>query len=115
MPERQQPTTPCRTSGAMSGRPPSNGSRASTSGGAGRRTDRSEPQAAQLPRVSLPVLGDLDVQVEVDRRTEQCLDLLTGAASDLAQPRTAVADHDALLRGPLDEEVGVDVEQRLVV
>ena len=38
----------------------------------------SEPQLAQLPGVALPVLGDLHVQVEVDRGAEQGLDLLAG-------------------------------------
>jgi hypothetical protein len=65
--------------------------------------------------VGLPVLGDLDVQVEIDRRTEQGLDLAAGVGADVAQPGPLVADHDALLAVALEEDVGVDVEQRLVV
>src|SRR4051794_41972028 len=74
---------------------------------------RSEPQLAELPRVALPVLGDLDPEVEVDRRAQQGLDLLAGDGPDLAQPGPPVTDHDALLRGPLDVQAGADVQQRL--
>src|SRR3954447_11323807 len=70
-----------------------------------------EAELAQLLRVPLPVLGDLHVQVEVDPGAEQRLDLPARVGTDLAQPLAALADHDALLAGPLDVEVGVHVEQ----
>ena len=40
---------------------------------------------------------------------------LRAAVPTLAQPGALVADHDALLGVALDVEVGVDVEQRLVL
>ena len=42
-----------------------------------------ETQPPQLLRVALPVLGDLDAQVQVDLRAEERLDLLPGAGADL--------------------------------
>src|SRR3954454_1133163 len=69
----------------------------------------------RLPGFTLPVLGDLAPEVEVDRGAEERLDLLAGDGPDLAQTRPLVADHDALLRGPLDVQAGADVEQRLVL
>ena len=75
---------------------------------------RSEPQLAQLLRVPLPVLGDLHMQVQEDRRAEQRLDVLAGLRADLLQPLALRADDDALLAGALDVDVGVDVQQRLV-
>ena len=78
-----------------------------------KRRSRLEPQALQLFRVSLPVLGDLHVQVEVDRLTEERLDRPAGLGADLAQPRAAAPDDDGLLAGPLDVDVDADVEQRL--
>ena len=45
----------------------------------------SETQALQLFWVALPVLGDLDVQVEVDALAEQLLDAFAGIGPDLAQ------------------------------
>src|SRR4051812_34552953 len=62
---------------------------------------RSESQLAKVLRVRLPVLGDLHVQVEVDRRPEKGLDLPAGVRADLAQPGALVADDDALLALPL--------------
>ena len=47
----------------------------------------SEAEALQLLGVALPVLGDLDVQVEVDPLAEQRLDPPAGVGADLAQPR----------------------------
>src|SRR6476620_1063283 len=64
----------------------------------------SESQTTQLPGVTLPVLGDLDVQVEVDRRAEHRLDVPAGGRAHLAQPRPLVPDDDPLLRPALDEE-----------
>ena len=58
----------------------------------------SEAELAQLLGVALPVLGDLHVQVEVDRGAQQRLDLLAGLRADVLQPRALVADDDALLR-----------------
>ena len=94
------PTTRSTTAGATSGRRSSSGRPASTRASAGPPTDTdssvlvsggshgnpqtnrcgaaSEAELAQLLGVALPVLGDLDVQVEVDRRAEQGLDLLAG-------------------------------------
>jgi hypothetical protein len=46
----------------------------------------SEAEAAQLPGVALPVLGHLDVQVEVDSGAQERLDVPTGGGPDLLQP-----------------------------
>ena len=59
---------------------------ASPSGTGGRPRSRGAGEALE---VALPVLGDLHVQVEVDRRAEHRLDLLAGVAADLAQPAAA--------------------------
>ena len=80
-----------------------------------RASRRLRTRACAAGGVALPVLGDLDPQVEVDRRAQQRLDLLAGGGADVAQPGPLVADHDALLGVALDVQVGVDVEQRLVV
>jgi len=42
-----------------------------------------EAELAQLLGIALPVLGDGDVQVEVDPRAEQLLDLQPGPAADI--------------------------------
>src|SRR6516164_11550943 len=68
-----------------------------------------EPEAAELPGVALPVLGDLDVQVEVDPGSQQRLDLAAGPAADLLEPRSPRADDDGLLARPLHVELGVHV------
>src|ERR1022692_1067612 len=70
-----------------------------------------EAEAAQLFRVPLPVLGDLDPQVQVDPGPEQRLDLAAGLRADLLQPRALGADHDRLLAGPLDVHDRVDVDE----
>ena len=48
-----------------------------------------EAQAAELLGVALPVLGHLDVQVEVDAGAQERLDLLAGAACRRPQPLAA--------------------------
>src|SRR6478736_5695484 len=58
----------------------------------------SEAELAELAGVALPVLGDLDVQVEVDGDAEEGLDLLAGLGTDVAEAGALVADHDPLLR-----------------
>src|SRR6478609_4423534 len=76
---------------------------------------RSEAEALELLGVALPVLGHLDVEVEVDLLPEERLDTLAGVRADLAQPGAAASDDDGLLAGALDEDVDAHVEQRLVV
>ena len=62
-----------------------------------------EPQAAQLFRVALPVLGDLHVQVEVDPARRAAPRSAAGRWCRPARSRAPPApDHDALLAGPLD-------------
>ncbi len=46
---------------------------------------RSEAQSLKLFRVALPVLGDLDVQVEVDPLTEELLDGPARGGADLLE------------------------------
>src|ERR671935_943413 len=75
----------------------------------------SEPQARQLPGVALPLLGDLDVQVEVDVGAEQRLQLRPRPGADLAQHGAAAAEHDRLLAGPLHEQGRADHQQVLSV
>src|SRR5258708_37666104 len=73
------------------------------SGGLLGTRDRSvvEAQPAQLFRIPLPVLGDLDAQVEVYPGAEQGLDLPPRAGADLLEPGALGADHDGLLAGAL--------------
>src|SRR6516165_3724014 len=68
-----------------------------------------EPETAELTGVALPVLGDLDTQVEVDPGAEERLDLAAGPAAHVLQPRSPRADDDGLLAGPLHVELGVHV------
>src|SRR5690625_6025255 len=74
----------------------------------GRRTDpRSaeiEAEAPELLRVALPVLGDLDVEVEVDLGPEQAFDAAAGLRADRLESAPAAADDDRLLAGTFDEE-----------
>src|SRR5665811_1287800 len=72
-------------------------------------------QPPQLLGVALPLLGDLDLQVEEARRTENPLDLHPRGAADLPQSRTVLPDDDAFLAVAFDENVGAYVHQRLVV
>src|SRR5271170_6678418 len=51
-----------------------------------------EAEAAELLGVTLPVFGDLDVQVEVDLGAEEGLDLVASPAADVLQPGSAGAD-----------------------
>src|SRR4051794_29191843 len=74
----------------------------------------SESQPAQLSGIALPVLGDPYVQVEVDLRTEQVLDLGTRPGTDLLEPAAPGADHDGLLAGPLHVDVGVHLRDPLL-
>ena len=62
-------------------------------------SEDSEAEAAELLGVALPVLGDLDVQVEVDpRRRAAPRSPCARVGADLAQPGAALADDDRLLR-----------------
>src|SRR6478735_3485745 len=74
---------------------------------------RSEAEAAELLGVALPVLGHLDVQVEVHPLAEQLLDAGARVGADLAQAGPTTTDDDRLLRVALDEHVDPHVEQRL--
>ena len=73
-------------------------------------------RGAELLGVALPVLGDLDVQVEVDPLAEQRLDRRRGrwcrprAGADPPRPMTM-----AFCERPLDEHVDPHVEQRLAL
>src|SRR5699024_5232241 len=64
----------------------------------------SEPQPPQLLGIALPLLGDLDPQVQMDLAAQQAVDLGTGPRPDLPQPRAAPADDDPLLAVALDEQ-----------
>src|SRR5215831_16919410 len=55
-----------------------------------------EAEPAQLLRIPLPVLSDLDAQVEVHPGAQQRLDLVPGAGPYLLQPRPLRADDDRL-------------------
>src|SRR5919198_1286352 len=70
-------------------------------------------QAGELLGVALPLLGDLDVQVQEDPGAEQRLQLGAGGGADLAQQGAAATQHDRLLAGPLHEHGGVDHQQVL--
>src|SRR5580704_12773522 len=70
-----------------------------------------EAEAAELLGVALPVLGDLDVQVEVDPGAQESLDLPAGAGADVLQPRSPGADDDGLLARPLHVQLGVHIGQ----
>src|SRR5665647_781185 len=71
-----------------------------------------ETEPLQLLGIALPVLGDLDVQIEVDPLAEQHLDPLARGGADLTKTGSALADDDGLLAGPFDEDVDPDVEHR---
>src|SRR5699024_4499201 len=64
----------------------------------------SEPQPPQLLGIALPLLGDLDPQVQMDLAAQQRVDLGTGPRPNLPQPRAAPADDDPLLAVALDEQ-----------
>src|SRR6476469_11054677 len=110
----RRPTLARVISGALT-RPPTAPGRTLFPAPPGEASRWSEAQLAQLARVALPVLGDLDLEVEVDGRAEEGLDLLAGGRADGAQAGALVADHDPLLGVALDVEVGHDHQQRLVV
>src|SRR5664280_3245853 len=74
--------------------------------------NRLEAKPLQLFGIALPVLGDLDVQVEVDSLAEQRFDPLACSRADLAKTRSTLADDDGLLAGALDEDVDPHVEHR---
>src|ERR1700740_833615 len=56
-----------------------------------------EAETTQLLGVALPLLGDLDLQVEVDAGAEERLDLLAGTRPDLLEAGAAGTDDDRLL------------------
>src|SRR4051794_38624131 len=74
----------------------------------------SEAEALELLGIALPVLGDLDVQVEVDLLPQQGLDAAPRLGPDLLEPGATTADDDRLLARPLDEQVDPDLEHRVV-
>src|SRR5664279_5088790 len=71
-----------------------------------------EAEPLQLFGVALPVLGYLDVQVQVDPLTQQRLDPLARGGADITKARSALPDDDGLLAGPFDEDIDSDVEHR---
>src|SRR5699024_9397951 len=81
----------------------------------GSRSAEVEAEASEQLRVALPVLGDLDVEVEVELGTEQSLDAAAGLLDDRLEPALAAADDDRLLAGTFDEEIDMDVPQRIVL
>src|SRR6266545_5079877 len=70
-----------------------------------------EAEAPQLLGIALPILRDLDAQIEEHARAEQRLDLLAGAGADVPEAGALGSDNDGLLAGPLDVQVRVDVDQ----
>src|SRR5690606_11230168 len=106
---------PCPADPAPAGAPSRPGSRphrSSRTGARARSTSASETEAAELLGVALPVLGDLDVEVEEDLRAEQRLDPAPGTGADLPQPRAAAADDDRLLGVARGEDDDPHVDQR---
>src|SRR6266545_5448119 len=75
------------------------------------RPTRSVAEPGELLGVALPVLGDLDVQVEVDARSQYLLELGAGAGADVAEHRAAATEDDRLLAAPLDEQAGADHQE----
>src|SRR6266581_5847119 len=74
-----------------------------------------EPEPAKLLRVPLPVLGDLNPQIQVDPRAKECLDLLPGLAADLPEPCALGTNDNGLLAWPLDVHDGVNVGESAVI
>ena len=101
-------TPTVRRSGAAGAEPEPAGKRPEERAG-------SEAELDQLLRIALPVLGHLDVQVEVDAGAEQRLDALARVGPDLAEPGAALADDDGLLGRALHVQVDADVEERPVL
>src|SRR6266702_7638519 len=64
-----------------------------------------EPETLERGFVAAPMRTHLDHQLEVDRVTEQLLDLGAGLRADLLDHGAAFADDDVLLRLGLDEHV----------
>src|SRR5690606_41593425 len=79
------------------------------------RRPPSEAEARQVLGVALPVGRHLDAQREEHLRADERLDACPGARADLLQAGTALADDDALLAVALDPEVGIDLDELLVV
>src|ERR1700757_2089535 len=70
-----------------------------------------EAKPAKLFGIALPVLGDLDPQIEIDLGAQQLLDLAPRGGAHFAQPGTTLADHDPLLAVALDVKNRVHVDQ----
>src|SRR3954451_2980485 len=75
----------------------------------------SEAEAAQLLRVALPLLRDLDAEGEEHRLAHERLDAGPSAGAGPGQAAAGLADDDALLAVPLDVEARVDLEEVLVL
>src|SRR5688500_2396303 len=65
---------------------------------------RSVPQTLQLSGVALPLLEQLDPEVQIHARPEDGLHLLTCPGADVAQHRSPLPDDDPLLGIALDEQ-----------
>ena len=61
------------------------------------RTAQLKAQPVQLLGVALPLFENLDPQIEVDRSSEQGLDLVPRCGADFTQPAATMTDHNALL------------------
>jgi len=70
-----------------------------------------EAQSAKLFRITLPVLCDLDAQVEVNLCAQDLLDLAACRGTHFAQRAPPLPIDDALLAGPLDIEHREHVDQ----
>src|SRR5699024_9095262 len=81
----------------------------------GSRSAEVEAEASELLRVALPVLGDLDVEVEVDLGPELAFDAAAGLRADRFESSPAGCDDDRLLSVTFDEEIDMDVPQRSVL
>src|SRR5690625_3042427 len=74
-----------------------------------------EAQSAERLRITLPVLEDLHVQIEVHGRPQERLDPPPRTGADLLEARAAAADDDRLLAVAFDVDVHVDVPQRAIL
>src|ERR1700740_1072039 len=70
-----------------------------------------ETKPAKLFGIALPVLGDLDPQVEIDLGAQQLLDLAPRGGAHFPQPGAALSDHDPLLAVALDVKDRVYIDQ----
>src|SRR5579872_3720455 len=73
-----------------------------------------EAESSERSRIASPVGKHFDPEIEIDGRIDQRLDLLARRATDLANPRALLSNHDALLAFALDVEQRSNVHRAAI-